>query len=78
MYWSKIFSKEQSQFSDKECTEDEITKLSRACKDKYATWKTCNNTLFKTCKTETLEDYYICVDKLNAIRLHLEKQRNMK
>ena len=73
MYWTKIFSDKADQVSEKDCTKEQVERQSSICKERYMKWKGCTTKFANgDCKSEFLEDYYKCVDRLNAMRVYLE------
>ena len=76
MYWTTLFSvSENKQITDKDCTDEELKKQSSMCKERYMKWKKCSVASgYQHCKSNYLEDYYVCVDKLNAMRVFLESK----
>lgn len=68
-----MFGNYKIQVTDDDCTDEKVETQSRMCKERYMNWKKCaNNQGYKNCKSNFLEEYYLCVDKLNAMRIYLE------
>lgn len=45
------------------------------CYKRYQSWQNCvkgRGSNDVVCKGSHLEDYYVCIDKLNAMRIHFE------
>ena len=79
MSWTRIFTKSPNRITDKDCTDEQVAKQSSLCKERYMKWKECKSiSSYQDCKSEVLEDYYTCVDRLNAMRLFLEDKAVVK
>ncbi|CAG9335858.1 unnamed protein product [Blepharisma stoltei] len=69
-------------YSDqKEWTYNDVDVQQVECQKRYDNWQQClrkKGARDQGCKKECLEDYYTCIDKLNAMRSHFEVNLSKK
>lgn len=65
--------------TDDDCTDEKVNTQSALCKEKYMKWKYIPSVSEdQPSRSELLEDYYICVDRLNAMRIHSDNKIRSK